>query len=435
MKFFRTLILVNSLAAFSIAILGCMGGNFLIAVAHGAALVALSGYWVLRYTGTDSGEFQIKKECILPLRPSLMALAALTVFCILSILFNWESYERPFKDLKKLRYQAIIILFLLVPYFRNFLCRSPNWQKVGFWLAWGAAGIVTGSGLIGMATGFHPLLLEPISDTTELTGISSSKMTYAYSLQLFVLLAAALVVDALVGPGWTKRIIRHRWTRLIFLIVTLIFLTGALYLTSRRGPAVGVAVGGVCLLVMARSIRLWCVCGCVGALILVAGYRSESRHLKNFSPDYGLVLTTNDYVRINQWRTAWLAFREHPWFGLGHRQFEKQCIDLKEKYGVAPDYYHGYYFNSHAHSNYLEAFASNGFFGGVAFIAFCIFWIYELVRSSHAKLYFLPIALAFFVSGFVENTFTDSEVLHCIMVLYFISQVALDAELNCNTSP
>ena len=128
----------------------------------------------------------------------------------------------------------------------------------------------------------------------------------------------------------------------------------------------------------------------------------------------------NDTARVGIWKAATLSFLDNPLFGLGHRQLEKQTIELKKRYGMPPDY-RGKYLSFHAHNNYLEAFASNGIFGGLAFFAFCLFWFYELYRSSHAKLYFLPIVVGFFVSGLFENTFTDSEVLHTIMLLYFFS--------------
>jgi O-antigen ligase len=132
-------------------------------------------------------------------------------------------------------------------------------------------------------------------------------------------------------------------------------------------------------------------------------------------------------VRVSQWKAASLAFIENPVLGVGYRQFEKQSADLKKRYRMPPDK-RGRYFKGHAHNNFLEAFASIGLFGGVSFLAFCLFWVLEMVRSTHAKYFFLPVVTAFLVSGMFENTFTDSEVLNSIMLFYFLSQVTLDWE-------
>ncbi len=419
-----------ALIAFSLGVLGTMGGNGFIAAAHIAIVASLLGYVFLRFRGVKelgSGPRYVLAKG-LPFRPSMVALAFILVSYFLSIVMNWESYDKPLKDIKKLRYEGIVLLLLLVPCFRGMLYRNQKLHKLGFWLAWiGVVGVAV-AGLIGMKTGYHPLLMESPEYQTTLDGVSGTLMSYAYTLQFFVLLTASLLVDSIVGRDWAKRIIRPRWGRLIFLTATLIFITWALYLTYRRGPAVGVVVGGICLLVLARNMKLSIACAVLAMGALVIGYQTNARQFHNFSSNDGFELKT-DNIRVSQWKTASVVFLENPVFGVGHRQFEKQCAKLKEKYGMEPDF-EGSYYGSHAHNNFAEAFASNGFLGGFSLIAFCIFWVRELYRSKHAKLYFLPVVWAFIVSGFFENTFTDSEVLHTIMILYLFSQMALDAEME-----
>lgn len=425
MKIMQKIVSSLGLAAFCLALIGCFGGNGLIASFQGSVTLFLIGAILLKVGGVD---YLFKNEGhITRWSGSIVALAAIVVFCGLSVLVNLESYERPFKDFKKLRYEVIILVLLLIPNLKNWLAQSVKLQKLGFWSAWTGVVVVIISGLIALSTGFHPLLMSAPTDPTSLDGISGTLMTFAYTLQFFVLLSAALVVDAMKQEGWTNRIFKSRIIRVFFFFFTFVLLATALYLTYRRGPAIGVFIGGIVLLVLARNLRLWICFGFIVAFLSIIALRGETRHLKNVSISSGINLGMDDNIRLSQWKTASLTFFDHPLFGIGHRQFEKQCSDLKEKYGIEPDF-NGTFFHSHAHNNYFEAFASSGFFGGVAFLGFCLFWMNELVRSNISKLYFLPVVICFVVSGFFECTFTDSEVLHTILLIYFVSQVSLDRE-------
>lgn len=90
---------------------------------------------------------------------------------------------------------------------------------------------------------------------------------------------------------------------------------------------------------------------------------------------------------------------------MGFRNFEHQAAELKEKIALRPDTIRlkkGVYLNRHARNNYLEAFASTCVLGGLAFL----------------------------VSGMLENTFYDSEVLNVVPVFHLCSQVVMTEEVK-----
>ena len=118
-----------------------------------------------------------------------------------------------------MRYEAIIVLLLIVPWFRNSF-RSSKWlQKVAFWIAWGGVVVIITTGLFALAVGYHPLLLEAPKYDNILDGISGTLMTFAYTLQFFVLLSLVLVFDALSGGNWTAQIYQAALAAYCFLSV------------------------------------------------------------------------------------------------------------------------------------------------------------------------------------------------------------------------
>ena len=76
----------------------------------------------------------------------------------------------------------------------------------------------------------------------------------------------------------------------------------------------------------------------------------------------------------------------------------------------------------------LESLVSAGVLGGLFFLGFCWSWVVEMYKASIGKSVFLPVVVAFMVTGFFESFFFDSEVVGFLMVIYVFSQIALDRE-------
>lgn len=410
------------MAGVSLSIVGCLGGNTIIGIAQGLLILSMLLFWGAWLATPDRKPLRPKLSSF---RPSMIMLVVLIVVCAASILFNLKFYDSPLKDMKKLRYELIVVIMLLIPQFRSLFNRPETVHKGCFYLLWGSVVIVTLAGVSGYLFGVNPLLRDAPKVAGRIGGVSGTQMTFGYTIQFFVLMAASMLVMEFKGKRWMGFPLVTPWKRYVFLIATFILIFAGLYFSYCRGALLAVGVGGLTLLVLSKSKILWGAA--IAGIILIGVYslKTEARYTKLLKN--GFKISHGDSVRIAQWESATLAFFDHPLTGVGHRQFEKQSDELKKKYGFPPRYKGGY-FRGHAHNNYLEAFASSGVFGGLAFIGFCLFWFYELSKTRDARIYYLPVVVAFMVSGFFENTFTDSEVLHSILLIYFFSQIAIDSE-------
>lgn len=339
---------------------------------------------------------------------SAWCLAAFVVIAALSVVFNRAIIADPWEHLGKLRHLVLVLALLALP---SLALRplSELWRRDSLVLAWfGGLSFAIAVGLIGWLTGSHPLRGDDVVTLNRFTGIYGQVMTFAYSLQFSVLALVSFCVGAQV---W-NRVTRVPWW--LLLAITLAA-AGALYLSYTRGAMLGVlsglAVYGAC-----RSWKIALVIVFAGGILVgTVGFGGKRS------------LDARSDGRLAQWRAASLAFLERPVLGWGFRNFEPHSAELKERYGFEKDVIRKRgqkpvraYFESHAHNNFLEAFASTGFAGGLAFLAFALSWWDEARRSPH-RLFLLPGVTAFLVSGCFENTFFDSEVLNCLMLLYLFT--------------
>lgn len=354
------------------------------------------------------------------LPPSAWCLAAFVVFSALSVFANWTDIAAPFEHLGKLRYLAVVLVILAMPWLAQGLLRQ-KWRRDSLVLAWLVPlAFAIAVGLYAYATGSHPLRGGDVVDIRRVSGLYGQVMTFAYSLQFSVLALAGFFL----APRVWKAATRVPW----WVAVLMLMVAGAaLYLTYTRGAMLG-AAAGLAVMAVRHSWKLAAVValvGLAGAAVLFAQWSRQKEAPRGKGPRY---LQTDSDVRLSQWRAASLAFLERPAFGWGYRNFELQSAALKDRYGFEKDVVRKRgqakqitYFQGHAHNNVLESFASTGAAGGLAFLAFALCWLRESWRSRHG-LFFAPVVAAFLVSGMFENTFFDSEVLNCLLLLYLVTQ-------------
>jgi len=336
---------------------------------------------------------------------SAWCLSAFVLVSTLSVLANRSILADPFEQLGKLRYHAFALLILATPSLARGLL-GQRWRRDALAAAWLVPlALVVGVGVVGWWTGHHPLRGDEVINARRVSGLYGQVMTFAYSIQFSFLVLAAL---ALAPDLWRAASRVPRWVAFAGALVS----GAALYLTYTRGAVLGAATG----LAVLASLRSWKLLALVAAVAL-AGFAISRL-------DGSRYLDAKSDTRVGQWRAASLAFLERPVFGWGYRNFELVSASLKERYGFEMDLVKRRgrppvrtYFQGHAHNNYLEAFASTGFAGGLSFLAFCLAWLGEARRHRFASVLVPPLA-AFLVSGFFENTFFDSEVLNCVLLLY-----------------
>lgn len=336
---------------------------------------------------------------------SAWCLVAFLLIAALSVGFNHGIIADPWEHLGKLKHLILVVVLLGFGGLSS-PPLSERWRRDALVLAWLVPLIIViVIGLIGVFTGRHPFRGDDVISARRLTGIYGQVMTFAYSQQFSVLALAAFVLAPLV---WKKLTRVPFWA----LVLAAVAAAGALYLTYTRGAMLG-AVAGIAVYGMMRS---WKVAVAIVILGLGVGWFARLEGARYFDGE--------SKMRLGQWRAASLAFLERPVMGWGFRNFEPHSAELKERYGFELDLIRKRgqkpvraYFEGHAHNNFLEAFASTGFAGGLAFLAFALSWWDEARRSPH-RLFFLPGVTAFLVSGCFEDTFFDTEVLNCLMLLY-----------------
>jgi len=342
-------------------------------------------------------------------------LAFYLLVSVVSILANFQEIEAPLTQLGKLRYHVIVLLVLMMPALvRDHL--EVKWRRDCLVLAWLVPLVLAVLiGMVASVTGEHPLRGHEPVNLRRISGFYGQVMTFANSLQFSVV---ALAVFFLTPALWKSL------TRVPFAVaVGVLLIAGAgLYLTYTRGAMLGV-VTGFTIYGLMRSYKFVILAALVG--IAAAAFASF---------DGARYLEAKSTLRVTQWQAAAISFIERPVFGLGYRSFEQHSAALKERYGFKKDIVRRpgekpevIYFKGHAHNNILESFASTGLFGGIAFLGFCYAWTREMRRSRNA-LVFVPLIGAFFIAGLFENTFYDSEVLNCILLIYLASQWTLSRE-------
>ena len=338
-------------------------------------------------------------------------LFAFAFFAIVSVVANAQEIDKPLSFIKKTRYFLIYPSILLVPLIlRHVLSRA--WLKDVIIIVWLVPLIL--AFVVGM---FWVLDLGPTvrTNSARLSGLHGGVMTFAYGLQFSVVALSILFFmpslwKSITGLPW-------KWAAIFAALAGI-----SLYLTYSRGAMLGV-VSGLGIFAVMRSRYLVMGLVAVGLIGAALAFSQGNRYVNFEEP-----------VRGNQWKAATVAFIENPIFGLGFRNFEIQSVELKQRCGMEMDFpriVKGIetisYFKGHAHNNYIEAFASTGVFGGISLIAFCISWCRE-VWGNRYSIIFIPLIVAFLVSGFFENTFYDSEVLNCILLIYLFSQIAISSE-------
>lgn len=162
-------------------------------------------------------------------------------------------------------------------------------------------------------------------------------------------------------------------------------------LTQSRGPLLAFAVALVLVLSLHfRRHRTWSLtAGAVAATLLIIGGGSLSLNDKireRFLEVHAEVVTYSPRSatgavreRLEMWRTAWRAFQEHPWSGVGVNQFGNYS-QAQVALGKANESIAKY---QHPHSEYLEALSTLGIAGGITIVLIFVLPLVFFLRRSN----------------------------------------------------
>lgn len=416
-------------------------------IATGQILIVLVGLFdltvnVIRRIRSKSGTKPENESVSRFFQPASEFSVSLKLFLVLlgiylcSTLFVVDVSEDKGTLIKKLRNLMIPIGFLvLAPCFGVW---KPYWKatlRVSLLSLSASIILASVSGLIGHFSGYNPLIqdLQPYPGRNG--GVYSMVMTYAYGLGIALPALFSVVLNRVL----MERLFPRRWyiwgTGIIWLALAIGVI--GLYFSYTRGGALSLIAGVTFVLVCRRQWKL--LAGLVfGVSIFIAiSLIEKSRYTEVEKPTEWK--TTSHTERYAQWKTAVGLFSENPIFGVGYRQFEAHCVDYKIRHEFPRDRItiidhtpHLTWFGSHAHSNFLEHFATTGIVGGLCFFAFVVAWVREAAGVVEYRHIFLPPLISFIVGGILENTFFDSEVLTIVMLIYLSLQVhRMNSEKAC----
>ncbi|OUR98884.1 hypothetical protein A9Q84_05580 [Halobacteriovorax marinus] len=351
----------------------------------------------------------IKKEKPIKLTYSSIFLLLMMGSMILSVVFNLDILDRPYKNLLKIKYFLIpwLSVFAIQRLVDNYLDEKK--KKILIYTFLFATSVATISGLIALYTGFNPVKMKDACHPIRACGLFGMYMTYGYGISLFAVL---LTISCL------KKInIIRPWALYSSAILAVI----GTILSYARGGWIGYAVG-VMGYFLKKNFKLFLIFTMV-ILISFGGAITFSSKVQNMF----LSREGSNSQRIAFYETAYKAFREKPAFGWGYRNFESNVKEIKKKHNIAfPE------FGGHAHNNLLEHLASTGIVGFLATLGFFIAWLIESFkrRDLIGDLTF-PFVLSFITSGMFQYTFGDGENLFLIMGVWALSQLrGQDVESN-----
>lgn len=190
------------------------------------------------------------------------------------------------------------------------------------------------------------LYLSEIPDRLEKMWAIKSPLFVVPNDVLFFAVLAPLAAYLLVSPT-------GRWVRALGLIYLLLTFVVTVYMQSRQ--AVGVYLGGLCLLTVLWRPTLGGIVIVVGALVVL---------LVDWFTGKGLInklvyLFPRRYV----WEAAWQMFLDRPWFGHGPGMFKEFYVEYLEKAGYVFTDIEDRRPMNWAHSLYLEQLAERGIAG------------------------------------------------------------------------
>ncbi|MCB9025406.1 MAG: O-antigen ligase family protein [Bdellovibrionaceae bacterium] len=336
----------------------------------------------------------------------------LIVYCIIAIISIYDSDIKDRWDaIGALRYYVIAVLS--IPAFRYYFRRKDfNKKEIKLFISvilisTTAANL---SGLIGYFTEFNPLRFAPTTDKTRSTGMYSLAITYGYGIQFFCLFSFYLILNSNLYSKYVN-----------FLILKLGFISSlaGLYFSFSRGAILGF-VSGIPFLFLNKSKKImhlifYLITTAIIVLMIglfMTGGTKENRLFQS-------VWSESNLIRISQYKAAWEGFKESPFIGLGFSNFSNKSAKIKIKHGIEfPN------FKGHAHNNFIEALVSTGILGFIPYLLFHFFWFLESYKNNTVLQPFLTgFVVTLSVSGLFQNTFTDSENIFLIMIVYSLSQV------------
>jgi len=319
----------------------------------------------------------------------------LIVYALLSLISSFKSVnaEMSLIDSKDL------LLFLVVPIAYMGLREDKKLNQVNLALV--------ASVWISIIYSLYSYFIAP-QQPERVAGFMGHYMTYAGLLLLIISLALGFLF-------FSRNKLRLLWG------VTLVFATATLIFTFTRGAWIGVAVAAAVILFLYKPKAIILIPIILGLVFLVSPKNVKERVLSIFS-----LTGYSNAQRIEYAKAGIQIMKAYPFFGTG-----PDTVDMefqKDKYELSEDAKQ----NVHLHSNIFQIGAERGIpalLVWLAFLFFAFFDLIKLLKDKNPSVYpFAAGAIAalvgFFVAGFFEYNFGDSEITTLFLYIMTIPFVA-----------
>ena len=212
------------------------------------------------------------------------------------------------------------------------------------------------------------------------------------------------------------------------ILSVLTFIVGifALFLTCTRGAWIGF-IAGLALFFIIKRKWLFLATSTVTLILIVSVLftyfpnsgpgKVVTSLLRPFDKQVPRVLDSN-LGRWYKWKASWEMFTEHPLFGVGPHQFQKELPNYLSEEVKAKIFNHRTF--GHAHSIYFDYLATMGIAGFLALLFF-FFTVFRLLISKYKScdstfdkslvLGVLIAVISFCIGGLTHQSSHDSEIL------------------------
>lgn len=373
-------------------------------------LIAIPGAYFLYRAVTE--------KSLPKLNLSMIGLCAFICIIFISNLFNIDKFSSIFKIFGNFKYFLIgfLSIFALKELFSssNFTEKRKKFLIYSFILS---VSIATISGLIAFKTGFNPLKFKAI-DTGRASGMYGMVMSYAYSLGNLIPLFLSLLVFK------QKKLEINSKAIIIFIVINTI----GLYFSYTRGGILGF-LAGFSTLSFIKSKKLFLYFSAPVTIVVILSmfnFIDMGSRDQNSNRLFQKANSSSNKIRISQFKASLYTLKDNPFFGVGFKNFQKECSKIKKKYNI--EYPH---FSGESHNMILEVASGTGLIGLLAFLVWMLGWLkqYFIDNNPHIKI-FIPTLGAFLFSGLFESQIGDGEIMYLIMVLYAISQSIMISSSN-----
>jgi O-antigen ligase len=369
---------------------------FFLAAGILTSVTVLSAYQVLFTIPLIYYFYLAFKERKFQLPKSAWFLIAFTLIALVSLILNFELVPRPTKNFGRLKY--FIYGFSGIFVFKIWIKEATEKTKRYLANTFFASVIIAG---------FYAMYNYSISPDGRAKGITDT-MRYGYGSGMFLL----TILSALLHRNKIKSWFDWKIASLAFCIGFI-----GMYLTFTRGALLGFLCG-LPFVIYFYKRKLGLIFGGVallGVLSLVGIYFYGSGNYQNrFLTNKN---NSSDVIRRSQWKAALIATQERPILGWGLSNFHSQLKRIKYEYDLdAKDYD-----DAHSHNLFLEISSGTGLIGLTIFLAWLVFWAFEMLSANRSvRALVMPFGVAFVVSSQFEVTF-DANNATMIFFLYALS--------------